>query len=111
MIRLLLVELEPDDHQTRTLARALRDEGVEVVYTSAHTAEEIAITAAQEDVKAVGLAVRTDGDRRIAAEVAKQIVVFATTDEDEPGLRQSGVTAIFGTGSADHIAAWAGKLA
>ncbi|MEV4317498.1 methylmalonyl-CoA mutase [Actinocrispum sp. NPDC049592] len=110
MIRLLLVELDPDDHDTRALARALRDEGAEVVYTTAGTADEVVITAAQEDVRAVGFAVRTDEQRRLAAEAAREVVVFATAAQDEPDLRQAGVAAVFQTGAADHVVAWAGKL-
>jgi methylmalonyl-CoA mutase cobalamin-binding domain/chain len=113
MIRLLLVELEPDDSDTRALARALRDEGAEVVYTAARTASEIAVTVAQEDVKAVGFVIRTDEHRRTAAELAKSngIVVFATATSDEHELRETGVTAVFQPDAADHILAWAGKLA
>lgn len=111
MIRLLLVELEPDDPETRTLARALRDSGVEVVYSSAATAEEISHAAVQEDVRAVGVVIRTDEHRRVATELASGTVVFATADGDEQALRESGVRAVFGHDTVDHIVAWAGKLA
>ncbi|TCO65463.1 hypothetical protein [Actinocrispum wychmicini] len=108
-IRVLLVELEPDDLATRTLARALRDEGAEVVYTSAHTAAEVAATAAQEDVRAVGFVVRSDEHRRMCAELAGQdgIVVFATVEEDTP---ETGGIAVFRDGSVAAIVAWAEKL-
>jgi methylmalonyl-CoA mutase C-terminal domain/subunit len=111
MIRLLLVELEPDDPETRALARALRDSGVEVVYSSATTAEEIAHAAVQEDVRAVGLVIHTDDHRRVAAELAAKTVVFATANVDEQELRESGVKAVFRRPSVDHIVDWAGKLA
>ena len=111
MIRLLLVELEVEDPETRTFARALRDEGIEVVYAAAQAAEEIAAAAVQEDVKAVGLVIRTDRHRRLAGELAGHgIVVFATAESDEHKLRESGVAAIFRHDAAHHVAVWAGKL-
>jgi methylmalonyl-CoA mutase cobalamin-binding domain/chain len=112
VIRLLLVELEPGDQETRGLARALRDEGAEVVYTAARNAGEIVTAAVQEDVRAVGLVIRTDDHRRIGAELAehKEIVVFATAGGDERELRAAGVQAIFRATSADRIVTWAGQL-
>lgn len=110
MIRLLLVELEPDDIETRTLARALRDRGVEVVYASAASADEIAHAAVQEDVRAVGLVIRTDAHRRIGAELAARTVVFATAEGEEQALRAAGVKAIFRPGTADHVVSWASAL-
>jgi methylmalonyl-CoA mutase C-terminal domain/subunit len=114
VIRVLLVELEPDDAETRTLARVLRDSGVEVVYAAAQAADEIAAAAVQEDVHAVGLVIRTDEHRRMCAEltehVGAEIVVFATAESDEHELRRSGVAAIFRHDTADHVTAWAGKL-
>ena len=107
MIRLLLVELEPDDLQTQTLARALRDHGVEVVYATAATAEQIAEAAIQEDVRAVGLVIRTDEHRRIGTELAAMTVVFATAEGDEHALRQAGVKAVFRHGNAEGVVSWA----
>ncbi|MET0133031.1 MAG: hypothetical protein ABW215_05505 [Kibdelosporangium sp.] len=115
MIRLLIVELEPDDDpETRALARALRDSGVEVVYAKAATAEQIAHAAIQEDVRAVGLVVRTDAHRRIAAQLAAEpiagpstgTVVFATAEGDEPALRQSGVKAVFPFQDVEAVVTW-----
>jgi methylmalonyl-CoA mutase cobalamin-binding domain/chain len=111
-VRLLLVELDPDDPATRTLARALRDEGAEVVYTFARTAEEITVAAAQEDVRAVGFVVRTDAQRAVAAEVAASgTVVFATAESDEPVLRAAGVAAVFPPESGEQVLTWAKKPA
>jgi methylmalonyl-CoA mutase cobalamin-binding domain/chain len=112
-VRLLVVEIDPDDTATRTLARALRDEGAEVVYASATTADEIAATAVQEDVRAVGFAVRTDAHRALAAEVAGRngMVVFATVEHADAGLGQAGTAAVFVAESAEHVLTWAGKLA
>jgi methylmalonyl-CoA mutase C-terminal domain/subunit len=107
VIRLLLVELEPDDLQTQALARALRDRGVEVVYATAATAEQIAEAAIQEDVRAVGLVIRTDEHRRIGTELAAKTVVFATADGDEHALREAGVKAVFRHDNADHVVSWA----
>jgi methylmalonyl-CoA mutase cobalamin-binding domain/chain len=110
MIRLLLVELEPDDVETRILARALRDRGVEVVYTSAASTEEIVHAAVQEDVRAVGVVVRTDEHRRIGTELACETVVFATAEGDEQALRAAGVKAVFRRDNADGIVTWASAL-
>nr|WP_052479313.1 hypothetical protein [Kibdelosporangium sp. MJ126-NF4]CEL23565.1 hypothetical protein [Kibdelosporangium sp. MJ126-NF4]CTQ93102.1 hypothetical protein [Kibdelosporangium sp. MJ126-NF4] len=111
MIRLLLVELEADDAETRALARALRDSGVEVVYATAGTAEEIARAAEQEDVRAVGLVVRTGEHRLIGTELAARTVVFATADGDEHALRAAGVKAVFRHGNAEGVVSWASTLA
>ncbi|GAB3910282.1 hypothetical protein GCM10029964_113830 [Kibdelosporangium lantanae] len=109
-IRLLLVELDQDDPTTRSLARELRDGGAEVVYTFARTADEVAVAAAQEDVRAVGLAVRTDAQRALAAEVAGLgIVVFATAESDESVLLGAGVAAVFPPESGEQVLTWAGK--
>jgi methylmalonyl-CoA mutase cobalamin-binding domain/chain len=110
-VRLLLVELDQDDQATRTLARALRDEGAEVVYTFASTADEVAVAAAQEDVRAVGFVVRTDQQRSVVAEVAGRdgIVVFATANGDEPVLLRAGVAAVFPPESGEQVVTWAGK--
>ncbi|MET0236874.1 MAG: hypothetical protein ABW224_19655 [Kibdelosporangium sp.] len=107
MIRLLLVELEPDDVETRTLARALRDCGVEVVYATAVSVDEIVQAAIQEDVRAVGLVVRTREHRRIGSELAARTVVFATADGDEETLRQAGVKAVFRYDNAEGVVNWA----
>jgi methylmalonyl-CoA mutase cobalamin-binding domain/chain len=107
VIRLLLVALEPDDVETQTLARALRDCGVEVVYALAATAEQVAETAIQEDVRAVGLVIRTDEHRRIGSELAARTVVFATADDDEHALREAGVKAVFRHDNAEGVVSWA----
>jgi hypothetical protein len=108
-VRLLLVELAPDDPATRAFARALRDEGAEVIYTAAGTVDEIAITAVQEDVRAVGFVIQTDEHRRTCAELAGHdgIVVFATAGDDEFELP----VAVFRAESAAQVVTWAGKLA
>ncbi|MCE7005974.1 hypothetical protein LWC34_24535 [Kibdelosporangium philippinense] len=111
MIRLLLVELEPDDIETQTLARALRDSGVEVVYAKAGSADEIASAAEQEDVRAVGLVVRSDEHRLIGTELAARTVVFATAEGDEQALKAAGVNAIFRPGNAEGVVSWASALA
>ncbi|ONI73431.1 hypothetical protein ALI144C_46920 [Actinosynnema sp. ALI-1.44] len=110
MIRLLLVELEPEDVETRTLARELRDNGVEVVYAKAGTAVEIASAAEQEDVRAVGLVVRSDEHRSIGTELAARTVVFATAEGDEHAMRAAGVKAVFRHGNAEGVVSWASTL-
>lgn len=74
---LLVAGPEPDD-VTGTLARALRDAGAEVIYTAGQSAEQIAHTALQEDVDAVGVLGNTAALTALLADrEAADIAVFA----------------------------------
>ncbi|MEC4669709.1 MAG: cobalamin B12-binding domain-containing protein, partial [Nitrospirota bacterium] len=98
----------------KLVARALRDAGMEVIYTGLHqTPEQVVNTAIQEDVRAIGLSVLSGAHnhlfRRVLellkAQGAGDIAVFGggiIPDEDIPGLKAAGVRALFPPGTAMH---------
>jgi len=111
--------LDGHDRGAKIVARALRDAGVEVIYTGLHqTPEQIVATALQEDADAIGLSVLSGAHltqfRRVsellAARDAEDIVVFGggiIPDEDIPALTAMGVAAVFTPGaSTGEIVAW-----
>jgi methylmalonyl-CoA mutase C-terminal domain/subunit len=99
------------DRGVKIVARALRDAGMEVIYTGLHqTPEQIVQTALQEDADAVGLSVLSGAHMTLFAEVlrllsergAADIVVFGggiVPEEDIAELKQMGVEAIFTPGA------------
>ena len=102
------------------VARALRDAGMEVVYTGLHqTPEQIVEAAIQEDADAVGLSVLSGAHMTLFARTiellkerdATDIVVFGggiIPDGDVPELEQLGVKKVFGPGTSMHeIVDWA----
>jgi methylmalonyl-CoA mutase C-terminal domain/subunit len=103
--------LDGHDRGAKFIARALRDAGFEVVYTGIRrTAEEIAASAIQEDVSAVGLSSLSGGHVRLFPAViealrragAGDIPVLGggiIPDEDIEPLQQSGIEAIFTPGT------------
>ncbi|WP_018729203.1 cobalamin B12-binding domain-containing protein [Salinispora oceanensis] len=103
--------LDGHDRGAKVVARALRDAGMEVIYTGLHqTPEQIVETAIQEDADAVGLSVLSGAHmtlfRRVlellAERDARDIVVFGggiIPDTDIPELRQIGVAKIFTPGA------------
>ncbi|MGH7227822.1 MAG: cobalamin B12-binding domain-containing protein [Nitrospiraceae bacterium] len=108
-IRVLVgkVGLDGHDRGIKLVARALRDAGMEVIYTGLHqTPEQVVNTAIQEDVKAIGLSVLSGAHNYLFPRVlellkghgAEDIVVFGggiIPDEDVPGLKAAGVRALF----------------
>lgn len=112
-IRCLLAMLGTDVHSKgiRTLARLLRDEGVEVIYLGEHnTAEGIVNAVVAEDADVVGLSYSTATylhytqqvmDRMREADLADVPVMLGGLihPEDEEALRAMGVRGIFGPGS------------
>lgn len=112
-IRILIgkVGLDGHDRGVKLIARALRDAGMEVIYTGLHqTPEQIVTTAIQEDVDAIGLSVLSGAHNtlfRCVAELLKEqgadhIVLFGggiIPDEDLPGLKAAGVKALFRPGT------------
>lgn len=112
-IRCLLAMLGTDVHSKgiRTLARLLRDEGVEVIYLGEHnTAEGIVNAVVAEDADVVGLSYSTATylhytqqlmDRMREADLADVPVMLGGLihPEDEEALRAMGVCGIFGPGS------------
>ncbi|WP_433080684.1 cobalamin B12-binding domain-containing protein [Dactylosporangium sp. CA-139114] len=112
--------LDGHDRGVKIVARALRDAGMEVIYTGLHqTPEQIVETAIQEDADAVGLSVLSGAHmtlfRRViellAERGAADVTVFGggiIPDEDLPELQRLGVAAIFTPGATTQsIVEWA----
>jgi methylmalonyl-CoA mutase C-terminal domain/subunit len=114
-VRLRVVVAKPGldghDRGVKIVARALRDAGIEVIYTGLHqTPEQIVSTALQEDADAIGLSVLSGAHLtqfRLVTELlaqrdASDIVVFGggiIPDEDVAELERLGVAAIFTPGA------------
>ncbi|MEU1885094.1 cobalamin B12-binding domain-containing protein [Micromonospora sp. WMMD987] len=111
--------LDGHDRGAKVVARALRDAGMEVIYTGLHqTPEQIVETAIQEDADAVGLSVLSGAHmtlfRRVlellAERDARDIVVFGggiIPDADIPELTELGVAKIFTPGATTQaIVEW-----
>ncbi len=104
--------LDGHDRGAKVVARALRDAGMEVIYTGLHqTPEQIVETAIQEDADAVGLSVLSGAHMTLFSRVlellrerdAEDIVVFGggiIPDEDIPELERLGVAKIFTPGAS-----------
>lgn len=104
--------LDGHDRGAKVVARALRDAGVEVIYTGLHqTPEQIVATAVQEDADAIGLSVLSGAHMTLFARVlellrerdAADIVVFGggiVPESDIPELKALGVAAIFTPGAS-----------
>lgn len=99
--------LDGHDRGAKVVARALRDAGMEVVYTGLHRSpEEIVETAIQEDVDAIGLSVLSGAHMTLLPKVvellkeqgADDILVFGggvIPDEDRQELLKRGITEVF----------------
>jgi methylmalonyl-CoA mutase C-terminal domain/subunit len=111
--------LDGHDRGAKVVARALRDAGMEVVYTGLHqTPEQIVETALQEDADAVGLSVLSGAHMTLFARViellrdkgATDVVVFGggiIPEEDIPALTELGVAKVFTPGATTHeIVEW-----
>ncbi|MCJ7509869.1 MAG: cobalamin B12-binding domain-containing protein [Dehalococcoidia bacterium] len=111
--------LDGHDRGAKVVARALRDAGLEVVYTGIRqTPEMIAEAALQEDVDLVGLSILSGAHLelfpRVVEEMRKRglddVILLAggiIPQEDVPALQKIGFRAIFGPGaSTDEIVAW-----
>ncbi|CAN5537145.1 cobalamin B12-binding domain-containing protein [soil metagenome] len=103
--------LDGHDRGAKVVARALRDAGVEVIYTGLHqTPEQIVEAAIAEDADAVGLSVLSGAHMTLFAKVlgllkeqgAEDIVVFGggiIPEADIPVLRELGVARVFTPGA------------
>ena len=111
--------LDGHDRGAKVVARALRDAGIEVVYTGLHqTPAQIVDTAIQEDADVIGLSVLSGAHLTLFAEVmdllkekdATDIVVFGggiIPEDDIPVLEGMGVAKIFTPGTPTHeIVQW-----
>jgi methylmalonyl-CoA mutase, C-terminal domain len=112
-IRILIAKpgLDGHDRGAKVIARALRDAGMEVIYTGLRqTPEMIAEAALQEDVDAVGLSILSGAHLTLLPRVVAclrekgldDVLVFAggiIPDEDLAPLQEAGVAAVFGPGT------------
>ena len=112
-IRVLVAKpgLDGHDRGAKVIARALRDAGMEVIYTGLRqTPEMIAEAALQEDVDAVGLSILSGAHNALVPRVMELlrkngqsdvcvIVGGIIPDEDIPGLLSQGVKAVYGPGT------------
>ncbi len=116
-LRVLIAKpgLDGHDRGAKIVARALRDAGMEVIYTGLRqTPEMIAEAALQEDVDVVGLSILSGAHMTLLPRVLEllrqqgqhdvQVMVGGIIpDEDVPRLKEMGVTAIFGPGTNTQI--------
>jgi methylmalonyl-CoA mutase C-terminal domain/subunit len=120
-LRILVAKpgLDGHDRGAKIIARALRDAGIEVIYTGLHqTPEMIAEAAIQEDVDAIGLSILSGAHntlfpaiiRLIKEKGGDDIAIFGggiIPEEDIATLKQAGVREIFTPGATtDEIVAW-----
>ncbi len=106
--------LDGHDRGAKVVARALRDAGMEVVYTGLHqTPEQIVETALQEDADAVGLSILSGAHMTLFARViellesrgATDVLVFGggiIPEEDIPALTKLGVAKVFTPGATTY---------
>ena len=113
-IRVLVAKpgLDGHDRGAKVVARALRDAGMEVIYTGLRqTPEMIADAAFQEDVDVVGLSILSGAHMALAPRVLEllkangqgRVRVFIggiVPDEDVPRLMEMGVSGIYGPGAS-----------
>ena len=103
--------LDGHDRGAKVVARALRDAGMEVIYTGLHQSpQDIVNIAIQEDVNAIGLSILSGAHNVLFEKVVEllkknsmdDILVFGggiIPDEDKKNLEAMGVHAIFGPGT------------
>ena len=106
--------LDGHDRGAKIIARALRDAGMEVIYTGLHqTPEQIVETAIQEDADAVGISILSgahmtlvpkilEGLRENGAEDVVVVVGGTIPNEDADELRKAGVAGVFGPGASTN---------
>jgi len=113
-IRVLVAKpgLDSHDRGAKVVARALRDAGMEVIYTGLRqTPEQIVETVLQEDVDILGLSILSGAHMTLFPRILKlmeeknlqDVVVFAggiIRQEDEASLRQIGIREIFRPGTS-----------
>ena len=118
-IRVLIAKpgLDGHDRGAKVVARALRDAGMEVIYTGLRqTPEMIAEAALQEDVDTVGLSILSGAHMALVPRILEllrandmdDVKVFVggiVPDEDIPALKGMGVCEVFGPGSNTRVIA------
>ncbi|MBI3666392.1 MAG: cobalamin B12-binding domain-containing protein [Acidobacteria bacterium] len=113
-IRVLVAKpgLDGHDRGAKVIARALRDAGMEVIYTGLRQTPEMIVSAAlQEDVDFIGLSILSGAHNAIVPRVmkllkensiedVKVIVGGIVPDADIPSLKEQGVSAVFQPGTS-----------
>ncbi len=113
-IRVLIAKpgLDGHDRGAKVVARALRDAGMEVIYTGLRqTPEMIAEAALQEDVDVVGLSILSGAHMALVPRILEllreneldDVLVFVggiIPDEDMPALHEMGVSGVYGPGAS-----------
>jgi len=113
-IRVLVTKpgLDGHDRGAKIVARALRDAGMEVIYTGLRqTPEQIVHAALEEDVDAIGISILSGAHNTILPRIAELlraqgmddvlvVVGGIIPDEDIPALKQAGVAAVFQPGAS-----------
>jgi methylmalonyl-CoA mutase C-terminal domain/subunit len=113
-IRVLLAKpgLDGHDRGAKVVARALRDAGMEVIYTGIRQTPEMIVEAAiQEDVDVIGLSILSGAHLELfppiidglAKKGREDVLVVAggiVPEDDIPALQQMGVKAVFGPGTS-----------
>ncbi len=118
-IRVLVAKpgLDGHDRGAKVIARALRDGGMEVIYTGLRqTPEQIVAAAIQEDVDVIGLSILSGAHNHLFPKViellkkedADDILLVGggvIPEEDIPGLKEAGVAEVFtpGTSTQDVV--------
>lgn len=120
-LRILVAKpgLDGHDRGAKIIARALRDAGMEVIYTGLHQTPEMIVSAAiQEDVDAIGMSIMSGAHMTLfpavisllKTQAAADIQVFGggiIPDDDIPKLKAQGVAEIFTPGSRmQDIVTW-----
>jgi len=119
-IRVIIAKpgLDGHDRGAKVVARALRDAGMEVIYTGLRqTAAQIVAAVVQEDAQVLGMSILSGAHNQIFPEVMRllkeqgvnDVLVFAggiIPDEDIPALKAIGIRAVFqpGTNTDDVVA-------
>ncbi len=112
-IRVLVAKpgLDGHDRGAKIIARALRDAGMEVIYTGLRQTPEMIVSAAiQEDVDCIGLSILSGAHNAIVARIHSLLVAQRAQDillvlggtipeQDHAALKKNGVSAIFGPGT------------
>lgn len=116
-IRVLVAKpgLDGHDRGAKVIARALRDAGMEVIYTGLRQTPEMVVEAAlQEDVDVIGLSILSGAHKALvprimelmAAEEMSDVPVFLggiIPNEDVPAMKAIGVAEIFGPGTSTEV--------
>lgn len=113
-IRVLIAKpgLDGHDRGAKVIARALREAGMEVIYSGLRqTPDQIVATALQEDVDVIGLSILSGAHNYLLPEIVEKlkekgiyddILVYAggvIPSEDIPGLKEKGIAEVFTPGT------------